>query len=250
MLDAPKEGLATQLRETSRDAADGRIDGRVRQQPLRQPRFSEKARFRWFLAGLLGPAAVIVLVVVAYPFLVQRGDLVLEHERVHAARLGARRLPAVRVGAARARVLGDPRQDAHLDHQRRRLPRDRGRLSGRDAAPAVRARQERVADAAHPAVGRAAVHHRAHVARHVQLRVRRGQPLHPEVPRRAARGVADQPDGGVSRGDPDQRLARLSVYDGDRARRAAVDPGRALRGGGGGRRERVAPVQGHHAAAA
>ena len=70
MLDAPKEALATELRETSRDAADGAIDGRKPvPRPQGGPWLSEQARFRWFLAGLLGPAAVIVLAVVAYPFL-------------------------------------------------------------------------------------------------------------------------------------------------------------------------------------
>jgi arabinogalactan oligomer / maltooligosaccharide transport system permease protein len=65
MLDAPKEGLAMDMRERSRLAV---------QPPggdaLRRPRWTldEKWRYRLFLAFLLGPTAVIVLAVVAYPF--------------------------------------------------------------------------------------------------------------------------------------------------------------------------------------
>src|SRR5690606_33061031 len=54
--------------------------------------------------------------------------------------------------------------------------------------------------------------------------------------------VADEPVRGVRRRHRDEHLARVPLHDGRRARRPAVHPGRALRGGRRGRRERVDEV--------
>ncbi|MFN3595897.1 MAG: carbohydrate ABC transporter permease [Rubricoccaceae bacterium] len=66
MLDAPTEGLALDVRERSRTAA--RRDTPDARRAPRPPRFSEETRMRLFLFALLGPTALIVLAVVAFPF--------------------------------------------------------------------------------------------------------------------------------------------------------------------------------------
>lgn len=68
MLDAPNEAMALEVAEKSRrDAGVGGEGG----EPVRVPRrgTSEATRQRWFLLGLLGPAMLVVLATVAYPFL-------------------------------------------------------------------------------------------------------------------------------------------------------------------------------------
>ena len=64
MLDAPNEGMALAVRDGSRERA---LEGAPPPAPRRFV-LSERARFRLFLAVLLGPAAAIVLAVVAFPF--------------------------------------------------------------------------------------------------------------------------------------------------------------------------------------
>ena len=61
MLDAPKEALAMERRQEDHDRAAAR-------DPERRPRLSPAWRHRLFLLALMGPTAVIVLAVVAYPF--------------------------------------------------------------------------------------------------------------------------------------------------------------------------------------
>ncbi|MEL6770823.1 MAG: sugar ABC transporter permease [Bacteroidota bacterium] len=73
MTEAPPEALALTQEEEARDAAIAALaasesDGARLARTAKPPRMSEEARFKWFLAFLLGPTALIVLAVVAYPF--------------------------------------------------------------------------------------------------------------------------------------------------------------------------------------
>ncbi len=62
------------------------------------------------------------------------------------------------------------------------------------------------------------------------------------------RAVAERPDLGQVRGHRRQRLARHPVHDGRPPRRTPVHPLRAVRGGGDGRRDRLAALPPHHTA--
>ncbi len=69
----------------------------------------------------------------------------------------------------------------------------------------------------------AAIHHRAHLARNVQLRIRRGEFAHHEISPPLAGAMAHFTVRSVSRRHHHQHLARVSFHDGDRARRSAID---------------------------
>ncbi|HYE96128.1 MAG TPA: sugar ABC transporter permease [Rubricoccaceae bacterium] len=64
MLEPPKEGLALDVRDRSREQA---LEGQV--PPAPRQWLGERARYRLFLSMLLLPTAVVMLAVVAFPFL-------------------------------------------------------------------------------------------------------------------------------------------------------------------------------------
>ena len=122
-------------------------------------------------------------------------------------------------------------------------------------------RQDALPHPADHSLGGAGVHHRPHLARHVRLRIRRGQPdagtsrtvsadrvaaglLHLTPPVNWLGDVAPRLSGVHRR----QCLARFPVHDGHRARRHAGHSRRAVRGGAHRPGVAVATVSAHHAA--
>ena len=183
MLEAKDTVAGLETRERTREeVAPGR---RTPSAPA--SRLSETWRQRLFLVAAPRADGAHRALRRGVPVLLQRGALALEHEHLPHPRLGCDRAPAVRGRVRRGRVLERVLQDDHVDGGQHRLPRRARRLPGRDLEQDVYRREAGVAGAADPAVGPAAVHHRADVARDVQLRVRRRQPVPLECLRRWTR---------------------------------------------------------------
>ncbi|CAN5624958.1 N/A [soil metagenome] len=88
MLDAPKEGLALENRERSQAQSEGvpELSLPAELELSRRPTWwTPTIEYRLFLATLLGPTAVIVLLVVAYPFfynvVISLSDMNIYHVR-------------------------------------------------------------------------------------------------------------------------------------------------------------------------
>src|SRR5262249_50212158 len=137
------------------------------------------------------------------------------------------------------------RVDGHQRHHRRDVGADPGAHPQHQGAGSA----ADVPRAAHPAVGDAELHHRAHLEGHVPPPVRRHPPCAADV-RDPGAELVRPPVHVVPDGAGDERVAELSVHDGGVARRAAVDPRRHLRGGARRRRQPLAGVQGDHPAVA
>ena len=67
MLDAPNDAMALEMREKSRGTLEPLGGGQTLEAP-RPSRFTDAARQRFFLFAMMGPMALVVLVVVAFPF--------------------------------------------------------------------------------------------------------------------------------------------------------------------------------------